>query len=715
MARIAKIKITADTGAFKQDIEKVKASIRGLGSVEVETKGISSLKKTLTEDLKETEKELKSTISSLKGALTDLAKASTLDSEEINKNLKALNIYYERLKDVQELMKKDSGAYKFFDALEGANPFGRMNRGLGAIAGAAGAVGLGLGVGTLFQRQRGISSERNAIAALVGGSVTEEQSQLGFTSEERRQRLLEVARASGRNLSVEEQNRALSLGESAERAYGITADQQGGFMGAARRAGVQDQQKAFAQAIGVATAAGLDGSKIGEYLSAMSDGITQMSQGINIDTNSLQGFAGVLSSLPFFANDPARAMRTAQELNQTFSQGDRFQQAMASRAIIAGSPGATPASIEFRRRMGLFGNLSQDALNFYGNTANGGSPELAKTLGLDGKDIVTNMFKDSTDPTRGLSLDRQLMEFADRLGMSAGAADSIFREIKSGKGISKESMEKIRKANMDPNERMKDTFNGFDAQVTRTGAKIEGAMDKMAKDITGAITFFDSKLGVSSDNLARFGEVVVGATTALTALTAASAMGALGKSAVLSGKLGKLGKGAAGAATGAIGAIGSRIGMAGAVVGGYELGNSLGNLAMESGGQDLLDRKTSKHVQGLGDMNVIERMLLNMGAVDNYTYSNLHKSRQMFKDGTIIDPKMVSQTDSALRNPSSPVMSMGSTDPDNTAAVQQNTEAINRFNEFLRQNSAKTYSNGSSRFPSEAEFLPSNTGVGKSR
>jgi hypothetical protein len=710
MARQARIRITAETADFKKDIEKIKASIRGLGTMD--GKG-SRIGKGISDDLKSAEEQIQSRISRIKKSMESLSKAEIIDKDKVDLGLKLLDKYNKRLKEIKETQQGTSKAYNLFDKMESFSPFGsKAGRGLNMIAGAAGAVGLTAGVGSLFQRQRDISQQRNAIAALIGGEVTTQDSALGFTSEERRQRLLEMSRASGRSLSVSEQNLGLGIGETAERAYGISAQEQGGFMGAARRAGIQDQQKAFAQAIGVATAAGLDGSRIGEYLATMSSGISQMSQGINIDNSSLQGFAGALSSLPFFSDDPSRAMRTIQSLNQTFSQGDRFQQAMASRAIQASAPGASASSVELRRRMGLFGELSDEAIDFYSKPENAGSQRIGKALGLKGEQIVTNLFKDSTDPLKGFSVDRQLFEFADRLGLSVGEADPIFRSIKSGKGVSEDDMKRIREANMNPEERIKKVFSGLDSQVTKTGAKIESAMDKMASGVGTAITKFDSAIGVSSTQLAYFGGAVIAATTALTALTAVSAVGSLGKGGIAAGKA--MGKGGM--------AAGKMLGKGGISAGKF-MGRNAGRIIPGVGAAlalkdiyDIYQKYENGEEVTARDWAILSTsvaagaagLVPGVGTVASAGLSALSAGAEFLPESDTASN--YSSPSSAMSSPS--VSNFTTSDPANTSAVNANTEALRAFTELLRSMGTASSSPLSARYPGNADFLPSNTKTG---
>jgi len=604
MARQARIKITAETADFRKDIEKVKASIRAIGSEKIDPKSTAFISKRISEDLKKAEEQVQSRINRIKKSIESMPESELIDSAKVDLALKLLDKYIRKLKEIettQKSLEKKSGLSAIFDKMENFSPFGsKAGRGVNMIAGAAGAIGLTVGVGSLFQRQRGISQERNAIAPFVGGAVTEERSNLGFTSEERRQRLLEIARASGKDLSIEEQNKGLGLGESAERAYGISAQEQGNFMGTARRAGVQDQQKAFAQTIGIATAAGLKNSVIGEFLATMSDGISQLAQGVNIDNSSLQGFAGVLASMPNFQNDPSKILEAAKGFNSSFSGNDRFQQAQASRALLSLVPGASPAAVEVRRQMQLFGSLGREnekpeerkaRMEFYSNKKYGGSPELAQMLSLSGSDIVSKeieqMFQTlGIDKEKGspAELGAVLNEIMQRFSLNPLGADAVLRDYVSGGGkISKKSMDEIRKSNMNPEDKIKSTFDTFDGRVTKTGAKIEYAMDKMAKDISGVVVKFDESLNISSDNLATFGKTAVAATAALTALTAVSIAGSLGNGGLEMGKT--IGKGAMKA--------GNTIGK-----GAMGAGKLLGKGAMGAG--KMLGKNAGKLVPGLG-------------------------------------------------------------------------------------------------------------------
>jgi hypothetical protein len=688
MARIARIKLTSDIGSFKQDMEKAKQLLRGLGSLNIDSKASEKLKEAITKDLNDAKDRAQEAIAKIKASFEQMATSSDkgFDPEKVNRYLRRLSDLQQRLNDIKRIQSSfsDTG---IADTKKDSTVIGSLAKltksPIGMIAGAAGAIGLGLGVGNLFQRQRGISAQRLEASALVGGQVTNQESELGFTPEERRQRITEIARSVGRNMSIDEQSRALELGELAQRSFGISTQEQARSMEVARRAGVQDQQKNFAQTIGFAVAAGLEGSRVGEYLSAISEGIAQMSQGINIDSESLNGFAAALTSMPFFQNDPARTLRTMQSLNQTFSQGDRFQQAMASRAIQAVAPGASASSVELRRRMGLFGQLSPEALEEYRRMGPSGA-NLAKTLGAGPQDIIKSMFADTIQSTAGLGVDRQLFEFAERLGIDVGAADEMFRKLKRGESLSGEDLKKFKEAQMSPEELMKSrldsTFTGFDKSVSKLGTTIESAMDKMAADITKGITSFTEYLDVSSTGLARFGEALMAATAILTAVTALGGVGGLGS---------LISKGGAAALGGAKGLIGGAAAIGGGGLMG--LGLTAGGVGLAAGGGYLIGKGINwadDKIGGGSGQGPIAR---------GFDWMFDKTSRAFGGTGIKTDEEIFAEVDKKYGNkftrrsessPAAPVVSIPMNDLENTNATKENTNALKALNELLSRSAA---------------------------
>lgn len=420
---------------------------------------------------------------------------------------------------------------------------GGSSQALNMLTSIAGTLGLSFSTGALLQRARGISNSRNQIAALTGGPATNSASQLGFTDQERRERVMDIARASGKNMKGSTQAHLANISEQLERAFGISSGESAGFMGAARKAGVQDQGKYIQKAIGTAMAAGLNDSRVAEFLQTMAQGITQLSQGVNIDSESLMGFAGALQSLPFFKSDPARTMRTVMGLDQTFKGGDKFQNAMWARSIGAATGGkATPAFIELKKMFGPFGTPDPDTLKKLGKLPGGG--DLVKMFHQT-ENVLPIGIKHASDRTKGLKTDRRILEFMTSLGQqgSPGAGLSMFVNGQSGNNFNG------RAANgMNLKGRLGQTFAGEDAATAKRGAMFDRALDTMAKDVAKVANKMVEALKLDSDGLAKFGETLMAATFALTAYTTAmsikgglEAAGGIGGLAQMAGKGGVYG------------------------------------------------------------------------------------------------------------------------------------------------------------------------------
>ncbi len=242
-------------------------------------------------------------------------------------------------------------------------------------------------------------------------------------------------------------------GEVLERAFGITAGMQEQATGAARRAG-QDDQKFIMGAVGTAVASGLEGGRIGEFLMTIADATTQMSRGMNIDSQSLTGFAGALMKLPFFKDDPRRAQAELNSMNKAFSGGDRYQQALAVRAIVErAGPGASAFGTEIRRRMGLFGGgqealrrtLTPQALKQLRER----DPQLFRTLSTEGGDILRSQVDFLVKQNKGLGIGATTLALQDIQGMTPALA---LHTAITGKLPSKVEQQRIKDAEQKANK-----------------------------------------------------------------------------------------------------------------------------------------------------------------------------------------------------------------------------------------------------------------------
>lgn len=390
-------------------------------------------------------------------------------------------------KALQQVIMTGGSPWRKGDQLKGSD-FGKDLSSLGGMAGGTigkvlGGLGLTAGVAgaaMLYNRRLNIAQDNLKIRALTGGDTVSGRSGLGFTSAERRQRAMGIAGALGRNMGGSELSGLTNYGESLERAHGVGADQQADFLGSARRSG-QDT-KFMADTVGGAVAAKLTGSRVGEYLQSMSQALEQMSQGVNIDANSLNGFASELTKMPFFHDNPARGFQTAQTLNSVFSNGDRYQQAQAARSILASVPGAGPAGIELRRSRGLFGAIKKGDIDRYKQL--GFSPGAIGALSLSPNALIGNMFNDAMK-TSGGNTDMQFMQFQEKTGLKGDEAFNIFHKIKT-KGVGSltaADQKSISNAGLSPTDRLAKTFSGVDSEFVQLRTKIDDLINQLADKV----------------------------------------------------------------------------------------------------------------------------------------------------------------------------------------------------------------------------------------
>jgi len=309
-----------------------------------------------------------------KAMKTDLAKAADILKGKIEDTEVALKKFGQRggkvfeSKQVQNLIKTHGELNKKLKETEtilksinkeqgetggGAQGGGVAKKGLGMVGKGLAAIGVTAGVGALYQRGQGLAKQQILTQQLAGAGLGGERSKLGFTRMERLQRSEGISQALGRRTTEEELTGMVNQGEQFTRAFGVDAGQQGQVMKAARKAGVDDQQKFLATSIGDAVTMGLEGSALTEYLGSMTGYLDTMSKGMDINEGSLRGFAGTLGSLPFFSKNPERIFDAINRLDETFKGGDRFQQSQAVQAIRdVGGQGLSASAVEARRGMG---------------------------------------------------------------------------------------------------------------------------------------------------------------------------------------------------------------------------------------------------------------------------------------------------------------------------------------------------------------------------
>jgi len=397
----------------------------------------------------------------------------------------------------------------------GGNLAGNSGGGMGGsllsmgMKGAA-AVGVTVGAAALYQRRLDIARQNMSIRSLTGGSTVGGISSQGFTGEEHRERAMGIATELGRNASEAELTRLTDQSEKLQRRFGISQEQSSATVGAGRRAGAQGE-KVLATAIGAAVTSGLTGSRVGEFLASMTESLTQMSQGVNIDTSSLAGMASSLAGMSFFKDDPRRAFRTIQQMGGAFSNGDRYQQAQAARAIQMSSPGASAADIELRRSQGLFGETSAKDLDRMKRL--GYDDSTIKTLGLKGPELIGNIFKDVMATGSGMGMGEKQLQFQQKTGIQDfGAAQSLFLRIQEAerKGeafkLTKFDRKKLQEAGQSPEVLV---MKNLDGSILNLNTSVQNLTDRMSnvagEGAVGAKGVWDTASGwlgkVNSGNL----------------------------------------------------------------------------------------------------------------------------------------------------------------------------------------------------------------------
>jgi len=502
----AKVILSADVAGLKAKIEESKKLLTDLGSVKISDQFSKGLKNALSKDLAEGAKKLEREIGGIQKALKAVGDAGdkAFDDTKIKQQLQSMSEMKRRLKDINVLQNQMSAGGAGGGGGTGGGGGGGGGGALGGImsmipGGRLGKELLALVGGTALvaasNRQMRISQERLGVSALTGGANASMGSNFGFSESERRQRTKEIARAVGRDMSQEEINQMVDSGERAQRAFGVTSDTQASLTGALRKTG-GDANKGFTKALTGAVNAGLTGSRVTEFLQTIAQGITQMGQGVDINSDSLMGFASALVSLPFFSKDPARAMRAAQSLNKTFQSGDRFQQALVTRTLqeTAGG-GLSPADIEVRRRAGLFGGGGTDKMDgASGLEGVAGMEGTRRALRIDPNKIIKNLFSRIVGEGGELGGSEQLLRFQSATGLDFGAAKDIFGKVSRDEKLDKVDIDKLKKGAQTPQERLNQTFAGLDKSMALLSGEISVLTETLTKTLAQPISALASAL-----------------------------------------------------------------------------------------------------------------------------------------------------------------------------------------------------------------------------
>jgi hypothetical protein len=490
MSKQAKISITADTKGFKAQIDAAKKAAEGLFKMKMSPEAANGFKKALEGNLAASIKNTENKLAGLQKRLESIGKNGVISP-------KSVNVYINRIEALTEALEKAKKAQKEIGNIGGGGAAPAAKPGeqrpaplpeppgggiMDKIGDTVKGMGLALGAMYIYQRRLTMAKERTSIRE-TGSDLGSETSELGFTPSERRSRMLDTSKAAGTNLSSYKMEGLTNLGETVQRAYGIDQSESTGAMATARKAGGEGD-KYLSNTIGAAVAANLDGSRIGEFLSASSEALQEMSRGVTIDTGSLNGFAASLSTLPFFKNDPSKAFGQIKGIDSAFTGGDRFQQAQASRSIQeAAGGGLSPAAVEQRRSMGLFADISGDTKGMLkGIGANG-------TARAFGGDVLNKMVGNAVGQTKGMDGDSRLYEVMQRMGLKGeGGMQIASKWIKAGgmKGSGVTSKD-LKNAQMDPTERLNHTMENVDGHMLKLDATLQQSLDKAVDGLTNTI------------------------------------------------------------------------------------------------------------------------------------------------------------------------------------------------------------------------------------
>lgn len=194
-----------------------------------------------------------------------------------------------------------------------------------------------------------------------------------------------------------------------------------------------------------------------------------------------------------------------------FQSGDRFQQAQAARAIMRAAGGGRVADTEVRRAMGLFANLrgerpSDRAISGEGYAMMGGGeglveyfrkidPQFAKSLGVSGADIISNIFKEARKSTIGLSTGQRAFEFMSRIGMMNQGGLELYRMAEEGggrvteeqaKGVfekQKAEEEKLYRATLEIKDILRAQMFGYPSRVELMASRVGSVIEDMSREV----------------------------------------------------------------------------------------------------------------------------------------------------------------------------------------------------------------------------------------
>lgn len=558
MTRTTKLQIGLDIKPLREDTKKAKQAIEELGRVKIDRGLRNQLKdlfgKQLTDDARKYKAELERVRGELRNiSLTDAF--STQRAQSYIKTIDTLNRGLQQTQRLQRTMGSGGGVGGGFGGggSAGGGPGGGGGRGSflnrvpggGLIRGATstlGAIGIGVGVAASVSRQAELGRASLGVRSLTGGSTVSGNSDYGFLQSERLERGKAIAATAGRNMSSEAISKEVNKSEMYERAYGISGEEYAGARGAARKAGVSDPGKFVASAIGDAVALKLEGSAIGEYLSSMSDYLSSVSKGVNVNQGSLRGFAAALGALDFFKQDPSRIFDTIAQMESVFKGGgNEYQQfsnyqSIQEAAMDANGRGLTAAGVNVRQKMGMFGSASNADR---ANLKKSGMGDLLEVMDVGGdkamKKTLEREFKTAMEIGGG---DHQLAAdvfTSNAPGMNNSGGVSAFASMAANGGkLSVGGLAAAKKGAATPEEKAAANMASFDASVVKFVQRMDDLQNTVSQFVTdgtlkfvGAVDAFSKTTGLLKSDIEKLAAAVL-AFTAIKALAGGGGGGGTG-------------------------------------------------------------------------------------------------------------------------------------------------------------------------------------------
>jgi len=610
MPKQAKLSLGLDIKPLQEKTELAKQSIAEFGKVKLDPTIRREFKKALVDDLGSQLKIAKSGFDQVNNELIKMSQTGkdAWDNKKAQQLLSTADKYSDQIKEInrQQKLMSGGGLGGGLGGAGGAAGGGILKRMGGSGMRALGMLGLGFGVQQSIQRSIQQAGPGMGLRELTGGAMIGDDISLGFTRQQRRERATGIARSAGRDMTGQELEARTRESEVFQRAYGVSGEQYGEAFGAARRGGVADEGKFVADAIGSAVAAGMSGSAVGEYLASMTGYMEEMSKGIDIDQKSLTGM-GMAFGKVLGDSRPDRIFDALKSIENTFKSTDPYQQFLAYRSLDLASGGSlSPAGIEVRRNMGLFGTMKQkdiDALD------NAGLNKVADIFKVSGSEMVNSMLTTVMRDVVNLGGGQQdkYLAFKQGTGMSDAAAVPIFTKLwtqytKTGKikgiKLSKEEIQELKDAQQTPEQRAAKNMKSFEGAVLEFGSRIDSMKNKVADGMTsavvkmtGAVDEFAKATGMFSSDVEKLFLVLGVGGLAKIAITRVGA-GIAGSA---------IGSAAGGLLTGSMvaAALTSTAALAGAAVLGVAVGEAI-RLAINWGTDNWLNDTTSRFFNKLG-------------------------------------------------------------------------------------------------------------------